>query len=182
MLSSLLSGGLTGVIGSIVTNVSDYFEKRAKRKHQLEMRKLDLEEMDREYSFQKSMAAQEQEFKLDERSYDLQEKSYEHDAAAYSKGMQIEKWWLKAMMVFVDLVRGLVRPALTLFLIWLVWDTRAEVKAIMDAAGIQGNGISPEKAVATYGLIVDMILYMASMTVCWWFGTRPKKDRDKASV
>lgn len=174
-LTSLISGGATGLLGSVISNVTDYFEAKQKRKHQLEMRKLDLEEMDREYSFQKGMAEQEQNFQLEERSYDIQEKSYDHDSAAYSKGLQIEKWWLKAMLVFVDFVRGLVRPALTIFLIWLVWDTRHEVQAVIDAAGM--SAISPEKAMATYTMVIDMILYMASTAMAWWFGTRPKSKK-----
>lgn len=175
-ISGLFSGGLTGVLGALVTNVADYFEKRNERKHRLEMRKLDLEELDKEYSYQKSMAEAEQTFELDKAGYDLQEASYEHDAASYSRGMKIERWWLKAMLVFVDFIRGLVRPALTLFLIWLVWETRMEVKAIIDASGLES--IAPERAVDIYSQVVHMILYMAGMTVAWWFGTRPRKQKD----
>lgn len=178
-IASLLSGGATGLLGSVVSNVADYFEDRAKRKHQVEMRKLDLEEMDREYSFQKSMAEKEHEAAVEESSYDLQEKSYEHDAARYSDGLKIKSIWLKAMLVFVDLVRGLVRPGLTLFLIWLVWDTRKEVESVLSAAGL--DKISPEDALVTYGMIVDMILYMASMSMAWWFGTRPKSRKKERS-
>ena len=66
-----------------------------------------------------------------------------------------------AWLVFVDVVRGLIRPVLTvgfLVLCGLIYFTLP--------------GGSPEHVAAR---IVDTALYLATTTTLWWFGTRPKK-------
>lgn len=168
MLGGLISGGVTGLIGSVVSNITDYFEQRRKNEHEKELRKLDIQEMQQEYEARKQITAQ----KTDA---DTMQSSYKHDARSYSKDVDIKSVWLKTMLVFVDFVRGMVRPALTLFLIWLVWDTRQEVQMIIDQAGL--DALSPEKAIGIYTAVVEMILFLASTAITWWFGTRPRKSK-----
>ena len=136
-LSSLLSGGATGLLGSIVTNISDYFDDRRKEKHELRMRELDIKEMDKEYQHRKEVQAV-------KTQGETQQASYQHDSRTYSKGLKVESTWLKALLVIGDFVRSQVRPILTLYLIYLVWDTRQEIKMVLDQAGMQG--LKPEEA------------------------------------
>lgn len=171
-LASLLSGGITGILGGAISNIFDFFKERAQRKHEIEMRKLDLDEMDREYKFQRSMAEAEHEHQIEEKSIDLQQESYLHDQAQYSKHFDIQSIWLKGPLVFVDLVRGLVRPILTGYLIWLVWDTRAEIQQVLTEAGV--DKLNPAVALELYGSTVNMILYLSGTALAWWFGTRLK--------
>jgi len=167
-LGSLLSGGVTGILGSAITNITDYFEQRRKNQHEIELRNLDIEEMQQEYEARQKIAKQEQEAKV-------QSQSYEHDSRSYSQGIKVQSVWLRAMLVFVDFVRGMVRPALTVFLIWLVWNTRQEVQMVIDQAGM--DALSPEQAIGIYSSIVEMIMFLASTAVTWWFGTRPRKSQ-----
>jgi hypothetical protein len=169
-LSSLLSGGVTGILGSVVSNVTDFFEQRRKNQHELELRKLDIKEMEKEYEYRKDVTAQ-------KTQAEAQAISYEHDSRSYTSGMKIKSPWLKAPLVLVDLVRGLVRPALTVFLIALVWMTFLKVQQVIDAAGMEA--IKPQKALGIYASVVDMILYLASTAVTWWFGTRPRSQQRK---
>lgn len=169
-IASLSSGGITGVLGSVVTNVADFFEQRRKNQHELELRKLDIQEMEKEYEYRKDVTAQ----KTQAAS---QQKSYEHDSRSYSSDTKLKSGWLKAPLVFVDFIRGMVRPALTIFLIMLVWMTFNKVQGVIDSAGM--DAIRPEKAMTIYATVVDMILYLASTAVCWWFGTRPRSQQRK---
>ena len=168
MLGGLISGGVTGLIGSVVSNITDYFEQRRKNEHEKELRKLDIQEMQQEYKARKQITVQ----KTDA---DTMQASYEHDSRSYSKGLDIKSAWLKVMLVFGDFVRAMVRPVLTAFLIWLVWDTRQEVQMIIDQAGL--DALSPEKAIGIYTAVVEMILFLASTAITWWFGTRPRKSK-----
>jgi len=167
-ITSLLSGGVTGIFGSVVSNITDYFEQKRKNQQEIKLRELDIQEMQKEYEARKQVAAV-------KTSAETQQASYEHDSRSYSKGLDIKSAWVKIFLVFVDFVRGMVRPALTLFLIWLVWDTRQEVQMIIDQAGL--DALSPEQAIGIYSAIVDMILFLASTAVTWWFGTRPRKSQ-----
>lgn len=174
-LGSLIAGGGTGLIGSIVTNVTDYFEQKRKNKHEKEMRQLDLQEMDKEYEYKERIVERKTEAQETEASYRAQEESYEHDSRSYSAGVKVKSPWLKALLVVADFIRALVRPALTAYLIYLVWDTRQEVQMIIDQTGVQNLSIS--EALTIYSTIVDLILYLASVCVTWWFGTRPRKSK-----
>lgn len=175
MLSSLLSGGITGVIGSVVSNITDIFKERQKQKFEVKKRELDLAAMDKEYEFQMNKIEVQTDADLETAAMDLMAKSYAHDTATYSKGLKIQSAWLKGMLVFADFVRALVRPVLTIYLIYMLWDTRVEAKAILDALGV--DAVSPEKAMTTYAAITDTICYMAGMALSWWFGTRPGKAK-----
>lgn len=169
-ISSLFAGGATGVLGSIVTNIADFFEQRRKNQHELELRKLDIQEMQQEFEARKKIQAQESSAKTTQTSY-------EHDSRSYVGDMKIKSPWLKAGLVFVDFVRGLVRPALTIFLIILVWTVFLQVQEVLNAADVDPIPVSD--ALAIYSTVIDMILYLASTAVTWWFGTRPRSQQRK---
>ena len=169
-ITSLLSGGATGVIGSVVTNVADFFEQRRKNQHELDLRKLDIQEMEKEYEYRQQVTAQKTQAAA-------QQTSYEHDSRSYSGGMKIKSAWLKAPLVFVDLVRGLVRPALTIYLIALVWLVFMQAQGVLEESGLET--LQPQEALAIYSTIIDMILYLAATAVTWWFGTRPRSNQQK---
>lgn len=169
-IMSLFSGGITGVLGSIVTNVADFLEQRRKNQHELELRKLDIQEMEKEYEYRKDVTAQ----KTQAAS---QQTSYDHDSRSYTSDIKLKSGWLKLPLIFVDFIRGMVRPALTIFLIVLVWMTFNKVQGVIDAAGMEA--ISLDKAMSIYAEVIDMILYLASTAVTWWFGTRPRSQQRK---
>jgi len=168
-ISSLASGGITGLLGSVVTNVSDYFEQRRKNSHEIELRKLDIQEMQQEYEARKEISAQ-------QASAKTTQTSYEHDSRSYTTGMKVKSPWLKAPLVLVDFIRGSVRSVLTVFLIVLVWYIFNQVQGVMEEAGMEA--VKPDKALAIYSSIVDMILYLASTAVAWWFGSSPRSKKD----
>lgn len=172
MFASLISGALTGTIGSIFTNVADYFKKKQEQKHLLEMKRLDIEMMDKEFEAEQRRAELNAETATETSADDLQEMSYGHDARAYSTGYQPGIVG-RMLLAFVDFIRGMTRPGLTIFLIWQVYQTRSEVQAVISAAGLER--IDTVQALAIYGTVVDMILFLASTAVAWWFGTRTKK-------
>jgi hypothetical protein len=174
-LSSLLGGSLAGIVGSLISNVADIWKRRQERKHELALKEMDIRMMDKEYQYKERRAEMEGQVQLQGSADDMREGSYEHDSRAYSADLDIKSAWLKAMLVIADFVRALIRPALTVFLIWLVWETRQEVNAVIEAAGVEA--ISVDKAVGIYGAVVEMILFLASTAVTWWFGTRPMKRR-----
>ncbi len=175
MLTSLLAGGLTGVLGAVFSNLADIWKRRQDRKHEIELRRLDLAIMDKEWEYRTRTAEAEEEVRLQESSDALRTASYTADTARYIDPAKIKSVCLKAALVAVDVIRGLIRPALTVYLLWLVWDTRCEVRTVIEAAGgIQAMDV--RTAISVYRLIIEMILYLASTCVTWWFGTRPLKQ------
>lgn len=175
MWESLLGGGITGLIGTLLSNITDLWKAHQDRKHEVEMRKLDIQIMDKEHDYAVKLENVKTEGEIRTGELDLRERSYEFDAATYAKDMRIKAWWLKMLMVFVDFIRGLVRPALTLFLIYLTYKVYQQATMVLELAGEEN--LSADKAHATYEYIVNMILYLTAVCVTWWFGTRPKKNK-----
>ena len=163
ILESLLSGGLLGVVGSGLTNLLDFFKKRQDHKYNLELRKLDLEAMDKEFEAQREVSADK-----------LVETSYQHDMST-TAGLhdKIEKGKISsAVILFIETVRSLIRPVLTIYLIILVHLIHGEAQDIIEKAGIQN--IDLMEALMIYDDITKMILFLSSMSVAWWFGSRSK--------
>jgi hypothetical protein len=170
ILESLLAGGLTGLIGSVVSNVTDIFKVRQQNKFDLEKRKLDLQAMDKEYSFSLQMKEVDANMAANVADAGLMTASYAHDAATYSKGMATG-WGIHALTL-VDVIRGLVRPVLTSILLAVLWETRAEVKGVIDAIGM--DALDPIKALNIYNSLVEAIIFVSTTSILWWFGTRLK--------
>lgn len=177
MLDSILSvaaGGVTGLLGSVVAAVSGFVTTRQRNAHDLEMRKLDLEMMDREAKYRADLAQVESEARVSVAESEALAASYAADRATYATAAGGNSV-LAMLLGLVDFVRGLVRPALTLYLVWLVWDLRSEVRDILERIGL--DSLQTPAAMGIYGDVADMILYLASTCVAWWFGTRGRKTK-----
>ncbi len=170
MFESLLTGGLTGVFGAIFTQIADFFKRKQELKHEVELRRLDIEIMDKEWEYRNRQAAVEGEVEMAKSADRLFEASYSADSARYCDPSKLSS--ASAMLlVFVDVVRGLIRPALTIYLIWLVADTRSEINTIIKNAGGM-TALDMSQAFTIYNSTIEMVLYLAATCVAWWFGTR----------
>ncbi|MGA6925664.1 MAG: hypothetical protein WBY88_08280 [Desulfosarcina sp.] len=175
MFTALISGGLLGTIGSVFTNVFDFFKKRQQDKQELELRRLDIQMMDKEYSHRKSIAAIDMETELTKSADALLAASYAADKATYANKGKLGPV-SNLLMVLVDLLRGLVRPVMTGYMVYEVHIMRGTVEGILSSAGI--DALTAPVALDIYKSIVDMILFLAAASFTWWFGTR-LKARDK---
>ncbi|CCO22213.1 hypothetical protein [Maridesulfovibrio hydrothermalis] len=166
---SIVTGGATGLLGSLFTGIFGYFEEKRKNAHEIEMRRLDMEEMDKEWQYRQRAADREAETRLQESADDLMQASYANDTATYSAGHDLPKWGVIPLLL-VDMIRGLIRPALTVILIWMIYSTRREVMEVLNAAGI--TAITPDSALKIYNEVVSSILYCGTTALLWWFGSR----------
>jgi len=188
MITSVLSffgsaafGGLTGLFGVIAGKVGDYFTLKQKNAFDLAMRDKDMEiakiEADREVTIAKDTNNANREIA----EIKLQESSYEGDKAEYLTHDIIEHspTWSAGVITlalgFVDFVRGMTRPSLTLYLCILTTMMYFQMKAIVTAAG--QAVFTPADAVKVIVLIVDAVIYLTSTAVTWWYGSRPKSTK-----
>jgi len=143
LIGSVLTGGATGLIGSILSKGIGLFEAYQERKNmQLEFEH-ELALLDR----QAKLKAQETENALAianaETAASLREASYRHD----TRTGRPHNW-------VIDTLR-LIRPVLTILLIgltWFIYSTIADATVQME--------------------ITASILYMTASAVTWWFGDR----------
>ena len=141
----VLAGGATGLLGSVVKRLFGFAEEWQKRKTMaLEFEhELKLQEMNMKIRAQET----ESELLIAEQQYDAEQlqASYVHDT-----GTGTASQWV------IDTLR-MVRPALTLLTVLLAAIVFLLVR-------------DDDPMMVTF--VVESIMYLASLTVSWWFGDR----------
>lgn len=158
-LVSIVSGGATGLLGTMLSRVSAFFENKQKFKHDLELleantklQKQESEARMAEIKLSGDLRLQNTEvegaIKQELSATELMGKSYTEANTRWSTGDS--KW-----LIIVDVVRGMTRPFLTVilcvmsFVIWMqTTDKTLETQIVMTE------------------------LYLTTAAVLWWFGSR----------
>lgn len=154
MISDLIFGSVTGLIGGIAGKVVDFKVKKleieAKKiqlDQEIQLRRVDAEVMREEWAQRTKVA----EIEADATIY----KASQNEPTSYSANIKPteKQGWL---LVALDVLRGSVRPVLTLYLCGIV--TVLYLRT-------DGGRVDPQS-------IVDTVLYLATVCVSWWFGSR----------
>lgn len=159
MISDIIFGGLTGLIGGIAQKVADYKTKKLelellqkKTEAEIQLRKVDAEIMAQEWAQRTKIA------EIETASEDFKASFNEPELYSANVKPTSKQGWL---LVVVDFLRGFVRPFLTLYL--------CAVTTVMylntDGGTINAQGV------------VDTILYLTTTACCWWFGSRGAKSK-----
>jgi hypothetical protein len=151
-IGSVLTGGATGLLGTAISHVFSYFKDKQKNQHTLAIMREERETIKMEIEGRERVASIEAESAKDIAESKVFAASMNADKARYSSG---ESQWL----VMVDVVRGLIRPVLTIGLVIFV----GIIWATSDNPAIDNQ-------------IVTTVLYVCTAAVLWWFGTRVKQQ------
>jgi hypothetical protein len=186
MIAETILGGVTGLLGNIVTGILGYKNQKLQFEHEVIMLQAETEAMRMEAQMQIQITKAEIEGAVelaDAQAYTLSQK-------AGSQPMFSEKWIDKLFSVegkfgrffsipaavliaiafgFVDWLRGFMRPALTIYLTsittaitWMAWQ-------ILQKHGID---MTASEALSTYTQATSMVIYLTVSCVTWWFGDR----------
>ena len=186
-LTSIFAGGATGLIGGVFSRLFDWLGQRERNKQKVIDNDFELQRMDKE----KDMLSMEIErdaiiaktganAKIEVAASKALAVSYEADKATYTpEGVELGKTSV-VMLVIVDFVRGLIRPGLTIYLCILATMIYLQSVEMMNlavsATSVTEATIPAIKAIAVVDTCVNAILYLTSVAVTWWFGSRPKKS------
>jgi hypothetical protein len=155
ILLSLLSGGITGLLGK---GIERYFDHKAA--------KLEAEREDRKFEHQlalQQMAGKAAVEVEDSKAFKASIESDDVDKFYEGKYTNKQAW----LMVLLDFARGFVRIGLTAYLCILT--TMIYIKA---ERLVSLDTILPSMAYDLVTLIINTILYMTTLAVCWQFGSR----------
>jgi len=182
----VLLGGLTGLIGTALTEIMKYKNQKMQFDHDAKMVALETAAMKEEAKMQIAVTKAEIEGAVELA-----------DAQAYKEGLKSgqtpmfsEKWIdrlfsvegrfgrffaipvavLMAMgFAFVDWLRGFMRPVLTLYLTgmssvitWMAWELIQKSNVPM----------SVQEAMGLYNQATSIVIYLTVSSVTWWFGDR----------
>lgn len=195
---NFLTGGGSGMIAGLVTSIGGgiigLLGAKGRQKHDLAMRKVDVEAqvgehedrnyerahellmIDHEAKYASEIALIRKEEKEEAGTIKLMLESFKNDAAKYSQAWasKVSSGWgnvIGVMLGFVDVLRGSVRPVITYTCGYLLLDLWWTVKKYL----IVKLATNPVFCNYFAMIVVDMMLFIISMSIGWWFGSRPSK-------
>lgn len=163
---AVLSGGVTGLLGSGLQVVGQYFTKKQDNAHDEKMRELDMKSMTLEAELKLKQAEQEADAAraiAEQHSFDA---SFGNDKATYATGPVTG--WMQNVLAVVDAVRGVIRPAITMWMCWQLWRIYTELYTLIGGF----KGYSPVYIFTLMNDVVYTVLYVATTVILWWFGSR----------
>lgn len=178
VLGSLFAGGATGLLGVIFQRAFDWLherevlrQKQADQAFELEKRRIDVQVTQAEWAGRTRVAETEAGAAKDVAESNAFAASLVKEPERYSEAGMVthgQNW----LLVLLDILRGSVRPGLTLYLAWITTRIYDEAKAVLDA---HGAALSSDQALTLVNGIVATILYLFTTCVLWYFGTRNRQ-------
>lgn len=160
---SIVSGGATGLLGSVISGFTEFKKQQLIYSHEEKMAEIDIKTTQMEIDGAERIAGIEAESAISVADANALSESYKADAANYSSSKS------SAWFVFVDVIRGLIRPALTLYLMAISTMIYLDLDALM-----AGEAYTASEAKIMVAQVINTLLYITTTVVLWWFGTRNK--------
>ena len=180
MILSALGGVATGLIGNLLTSVTGYFTQRQKNKHDVAMHQYALEERKQEAALEIQVDKNHTDGELaiaETQGFNALLK--EANKASLDSGILkklFENPWtmlfgvlIAFLLGLVDVVKAVIRPALTIYLVAL---TTYLTQTSIDIISIHDELLSTAEAKAIFMMVLEIILYLTISIVTWWFGDR----------
>ncbi len=189
LLGTVLGGGATGLLGVLVQRYFDAKNKSqdlqilaANHAHEQAMARIESERTAFEWESREKIAKADAEAEMTASENIAQARtqvaSYSADKATYlTAGLKLGKGraatFIRVMLACVDALRGVMRPGLTLALTWMTWEVYRDLYAQVVLRSLDLPATVTTDLVLQ---VVQTIMYLATVAVVWWFGTRPPKQ------
>ncbi len=174
-LANIASGGVGGIIGSLVGaigGIASAFVKlktlKESNRHSFVMSELAGNQEVAVAEAALKMVEVEGAIKIDVASEESMQASFEHDSSlgAWLKGKDLG-WFAMAVLSTAEFIRMMMRPVLTLASVWYVFHIYGDY---MDLAAAQE--MSAEALQIQISTIVSTIILLATVSFTWWFADR----------
>lgn len=174
VLGGATGGGLIGLAGTALQAALKWAEAKQAAAREIELRRLDIEEKRLDIEQAERLAQYQMEAARlaagaaqaraeAEAGREVQVASYASDRASYSDP-EGRPAWVAALLGVVDVVRGLMRPGITLYTLGLLtW-----IGSLLHTA--TGGAIAG--AADLWQQIVLAVVSLTTTCVVWWFGSR----------
>lgn len=182
-LSGILAGGATGLLGMGLQRFFDFLKvkqdlalQKLKNEHELAMRDKDAAIMREEWAGRLRVAEREGETQTQVAETQAFQASLLREPERYSNASSLS-WGQQWFMVLLDVARGIIRPALTVYLCLLTTYVWIQVSGKLNL-----EDLDPADVLDIWKMVVGTILYLTTTVVLWWFGTRNKQAQPKLAV
>jgi hypothetical protein len=171
-----LAGILSGVGGSLISNIFNLFTTKEKNKHEIALIDARIREMTKEAELhiqEVKIQGEIQQEIASQKSFDLSQEYGNRSLIESDMILKLfeNKWtkWVGALLVFVmaivDIVRAAMRPGITIVLMLITGAITYQHMQIIDA----NTGLIDA---AMISMIIESIIYLTFTVVGWWFGDR----------
>lgn len=171
-LTSLLAGGLSGLIGKGIERWFDHKQKKleleveAKRfEHEIALRRVDAELMKEEWAQRTKVAEIEATALVETEDAKAFAVSLDDSPKKFFEGEYSPKQ--KWLMVFLDFCRGFIRIGLTAYLCILTTVIYIKAEKVLSL-----DILLPTMAYDLVVMIINTVLYLTTLAVAWQFGSR----------
>lgn len=156
MIESLLSGGVVGLLGSLVSNVFGYFKSKQEHQQQLAFRRLDAELAESDHRYALEQIRTEAEYKTQQLQIESERavSVAEHQALVASYESDKPYSGSSRLLLVAEFMRRITRPVLTFLLVFFT----------------MGIYISADSVLRD--LVVRAVIAMTATVVAWWFADR----------
>ena len=183
---NLIFGGITGLIGSITTSITNYKIQKLKNEHEVIMVKENTKAMIAETEANIKITQVETEAAVELADSQAYLKSIELG----NKNMFSQKWidklfavqgWFRFFSIpiavfiaflfgMVDFLKAFTRPGITWLFTGATLFLAFTAYQVLGAAGMSAMDTAAAMAILTH--IMDIVLYLTVSCVTWWFGDR----------
>ncbi len=167
LLTSGATGGLVGILGSWLKGRDERKREKQQFEHEANMRQVDIQELRMEAELKHKQIKLENDGRVQLANIELTRALDVEDAKAYQlsyandKATYGDKW--------IDRIRGAMRPLLTVYTVTIL--SYIAFKMYQLAGGLEGmDAAFIEDQLRN---IISTMLFLATSTTLWWFGTRP---------
>ncbi|MDG9670869.1 hypothetical protein ONV78_24230 [Hahella sp. CR1] len=170
LFSSSGLGALVGMFGSWLTKREERKDQQFRLTYELKMATLRKQEAELQYNHELALADK-QILRADTEgriNRDIAE------TAAFKDGLKEQSQTYG--MWFVDAIRGLMRPLITVYLLVLATFVTLNISSHLGGVG----ALSPVELMILYKEAIAQMLFLTTTAVTWWFGSRPSSIRGKA--
>jgi len=171
-LFSLASGGITGILGSLVTGVMGYFKQKELNAHSIALKELDLKAISMQIESKKEIAEIQKDGLVTTAELGVMKQSMQSQDMVSTEKTRNNLFYAP-FFIFIDLVRSSIRPALTIYLIILTTFIYHDLQLVIDNSKLP---FTQEEASGLITYIIQSLIYLTTTVVLWWFGTRLKEN------
>jgi hypothetical protein len=181
----IILGGVTGLVGNIITAWSNFKTQKLKNEHDEAMYSFKIQEL----GAKTDAAIKITEAKISGAVELADSEAYKASQTEGNKQSFSDSWidklfsvegWLSyiatpvavllAMLLgSVDVHKGIMRPGLTLYLTavttWLTWTAYGILQQV-------GANMTSQQALDIYNQVTSIVIYLTVSCVTWWFGDR----------
>ena len=171
-VSSVVGGGLTGIVGVVVQRWADYRNKKLdieaskdRYAHEINLKRVEGEIMAHEWAARTRIADVETAGRSDVADSQAFAASF-NEPQRYSADVRPNRGqsWL---LVILDFIRGIVRPGLTLYLCVLTTLIYFHIRE-----ALKGDPLDQAQMAELLKLVIGTVLYLCTSCILWWFGVR----------